>query len=371
MVNRLLLRNTRDKIALQDAQVFPASPIFAQQPAEPSPIDTTALAEYVREDIFPQLAPPPYGEIEIRSLSLNKPVYLFLEKMQNLMVVGKLFKYGTITMEEAWPSAEREFFNLRLLRTRFGMNNDSWHVVAPLGKNKELSALLVTEKAPGKVLDHYIAKAIYEHNSQKFFEKLSALAMFFVKLHSNTESDRQVSPILPQTYLDKLLSSLSKGPLSLGERQDIEELAARWWHRDDIFTTDREVIVHGDATTTNFLFNRQEVTAIDLEKMKWADRCWDLGFIAAELKHHFIWRMGDGWAAEPFIGHFLWRYAVNYKDGQFFDTLTRKLPLYMALGLLRIARNSWLDEPHRKNLLNEAKRCLEYGLSSLTTIIPS
>ena len=101
--------------------------------------------------------------------------------------------------------------------------------------------------------------------------------------------------------------------------------------------------------------------------MKSADRCWDLGFIAAELKHHFIWRMDDKWAAEPFIGHFLWQYATNCKDSQFFYTLTRKIPLYMALGLLRIARNSWLDDQHRRNLISEAELCLKYGLSSSTT----
>jgi len=372
MVNKLLVKDAaQDRIALRAYEVLYPPSISTAEPWESPLHDTVALGEYMRQAIFPQLAPPPFGEIEIRSLSQQKPVYLFLEKTRNIMVVGKLFKHGPVTLEQAWPSAEKEYFNLNLLRNRFGMNNDSWHVVAPLGKNKKLSALLVTEKAPGKVLDYYIAKAIYEHKSQQLFDKLSSLALFFVKLHRNSESGRRVSPALPKSYLDKLLDSLSKWPSSPLERYDIEDYAARWWDKDSIFTNDTEVIVHGDATTTNFLFNHNEVTGIDLEKMKWADRCWDLGFLAAELKHHFMWRMGDKWAAEPYIGHFLWQYAVNYRDSQFFYNITSKIPLYMALGLLRIARNSWLDETHRKNLISEAKQCLEYGLSSSTTTTPS
>jgi hypothetical protein len=372
MADTLLLKDTeQDSFIPQYSEMLCPSPASMGLPPESPLLDTAQLCKYMRQAIFPQLAPPPYGEIELKRLSLQKPVYLFLEKTQNITVVAKLFKHGPLTLEQAWPSAEREYFNLNLLRNRFGMNNDSWHVVAPLGKNKELSALLVTEKAPGEVLDYYIAKAVYEHESQQLFDKLTSLAMFFVKLHRNSESNRQVSPALPQSYLAKVLDSLSKWRLTPLERELIEGYAARWWDNDDIFTTDREVIVHGDATTTNFLFHNHEITGIDLEKMKWADRCWDLGFIVAELKHHFMWRMGDRWAAEPFIGHFLWQYATNYTDRQFFHTLTRKIPLYMALGLLRIARNSWLDDTHRKNLITEAMRCLEYGLSSLTTTTPS
>lgn len=372
MSDKLLLRDSeQDSFIPPYSEMLCPSPASMELPAESPLLDTAQLCKYMRQVIFPQLAPPPYGEIEVQGLSQQKPVYLFLEKTQNIMVVGKLFKHGPVTLEQAWPSAEKEYFNLNLLRHRFGMNNDSWHVVAPLGKNKKLSALLVTEKAPGKVLDYYIVKAIYEHKSQQLFDKLGSLALFFVKLHRNSESRRQVSPVLAKSYLGKLLDSLSKWPSSPLERYDIEDYAARWWDKDGIFTNDTEVIVHGDATTTNFLFNHNEVTGIDLEKMKWADRCWDLGFLAAELKHHFMWRMGDKWAAEPYIGHFLWQYAVNYKDSQFFYNITRKIPLYMALGLLRIARNSWLDEAHRKNLISEAKQCLEYGLSSLTTTTPS
>jgi aminoglycoside phosphotransferase (APT) family kinase protein len=319
------------------------------------------LYPYLKEEEFPQLAPPPYGRIEISRLSYQKPVYLFRERTKKISVVGKVFESDLIPLEEAWRRVEREYFNLKLLREEFGMKNGSYRVVTPLGKNKSYCALLVTEMAPGKLLDYYIAKAIYEHQFSRLFDKLRSLARFFVKLHRTSESARQVSSDLPQQYLSTLLHSLGQGPLTSSQREEIERYATKWWDNNGIFG-DNEALVHGDATPTNFFFQHHEVIGIDVEKVRRADRCWDLGFIVAELKHHFMWRMGDRWAAEPYIGHFLWEYAANYGDEQFFDRITHKIPLYMALGLLRIARNTWLDEPHRKNLIGEAKRCLKYGL---------
>jgi len=163
---------------------------------------------------------------------------------------------------------------------------------------------------------------------------------------------------------------LRQGPLDPTSRASIEKYALQWWDVETVFSSDKETIVHGDATTTNFLFDKGNVTAIDLENMSWAARCWDLGFIAAELKHNFMWRSGDGRAAEPFIGHFLWEYAIDYGDTNFFYVITRKIPLYIAIGLLRIARNLYLDTNYREHLILEAKQCLKYGLSSLTAIVP-
>jgi aminoglycoside phosphotransferase (APT) family kinase protein len=323
---------------------------------------TADLFHYLYSEIFPQLAPPPYGAIEIEKLSNNKPVYLITEQTKNVAVVAKIFRYSFRALAEAWQSAGKEYRNLSLLRKRFGMDCGPYQVVAPLGKKKELSALLVTEKAPGRMLDYYIAEAIFEHHSDLLFGALASLARFLLKLHRNSQDDRPVPADLPQRYLSGLYEDLGGWLLTPDDRDAIEGYAARWWDEDDLFSTDREVIVHGDATPTNFLFNGDQVTAIDLERMKWADRCWDLGFVAAELKHHFMWRAGDKWAAEPFIGHFLWEYAANYEGERFFHALTSKIPLYMALGLLRIARNTWLDEPYRRELIAEARRCLEYGL---------
>ncbi len=320
-----------------------------------------AICRYLKEEIFQQLAPGPYGDIEITRLGCRRPVCLFVERAKNIMVVGKCFKRWDIPLEEASLEMEKEYLNLKLLRDRYGMNKDPNRVVNVLGESRELSALLVTEKAPGETLDHYIAKGIYDGQAQELFSKLGHLARFFVHLHRSTETDRPVSPDVPQWYLDKLLNSVTDGLLCLEERNGIEKDAARWWDEGSIFAQDREVVVHGDATPTNLLFQDENVIAVDLESMKWADRCWDLGFIAAELKHHFMWRTADRWSGEPFIGHFLWQYAVHKGDARFFYSTTRKLPLYMALGLLRIARNHWLDKPYRKRLIEEAEQCLRHG----------
>ncbi|UCH51652.1 MAG: aminoglycoside phosphotransferase family protein [Chloroflexota bacterium] len=321
-----------------------------------------AICDYLREEIFPQLAPPPYAEIEITSLGTRKPVCLFFEKSKNIMVVGKLFKRGVVPLEDAWLEADKEYSNLKLLREQLGMDGDADHVVAPLGESRKLSALLVTERALGQTLDYYIGKAIFDQQHDELFQTLGYLARFFAKLHEASKTERPLSPELPRFYLNAILNSLEDKLIDYPERDEIEKYALRWWHEERVFASDRETIVHGDATPTNFLFDNGNVTAIDLESMNWADRCWDLGFIAAELKHHFMWRTGNKWTAEPFIGHFLWEYAVNYGDTNLFRTITYKLPLYMALGLLRIARNFYVGETHRKRLVMEANKCLKYGL---------
>ena len=329
-----------------------------------------SICEYLREEIVPQIAPPPYGDIEIISLGAQKPVCLFFEKKRNIMVVGKLFKCGVVPLEEAWFEADKEYSNLKLLHERLTVMGDSDNVVAPLGENRELSALLVVERAPGLTLDFFLARAIFEQQHDQLFQILSHLARFLIKLHETCKTERPLSTRFPRLYLSKLLDSLGEGPLDTPSRASIEKYTSQWWDAKTVFSSDKETIVHGDATPTNFLFDKGNVTAIDLENMSWADRCWDLGFIAAELKHHFMWRSGDGRAAEPFIGHFLWEYAIDYGDTNFFYVITRKIPLYIAIGLLRIARNLYLDTNYREHLILEAKQCLKYGLSSLTAIVP-
>ncbi len=318
------------------------------------------LEKYLKDEVFPKVVSPPYGYIEATKVSHQRPVYIYRDETSHAKIVGKYFKFGFLSLDKAWERADREYNNLTLLRNQIGMKDDHYNIVAPLGRNKVLSALLILEKAPGETLDQYIANSIYRGQTQELFYRLSDLAHFFVRLHRNSDTGRRVSSKLPQWYLDTVLSTLKNNLSGYSDQETdvIKSFASGWWNRDGMFS-DHEVIVHGDATPTNFLFHHQKVTGIDLEKMKWADRCWDLGFMAAELKHHFMWRAGDGSRAEPYIGHFLWEYGLAFGDTSIFYSITRKLPLYMALGLLRIARNDWLGEQYRHKLIGEAKLCLK------------
>jgi aminoglycoside phosphotransferase (APT) family kinase protein len=129
------------------------------------------------------------------------------------------------------------------------------------------------------------------------------------------------------------------------------------WRQQPRMWEDQRVLVHGDATPSNFLFGDSlNVTAIDLERMKRADRVFDLGRIAGELQHFYLQATGNKYAAEPFIGHFLWEYACHFPDrDRAFCSITGRIAFQMGLTLLRIARNSWINEGQRQRLVEEAK----------------
>jgi len=48
----------------------------------------SSVREYLKSEVFPELAPPPYGDIKIRRLSWQKPVFLFLERSRRIAVGG-------------------------------------------------------------------------------------------------------------------------------------------------------------------------------------------------------------------------------------------------------------------------------------------
>ena len=116
------------------------------------------LTSYLTDIIFPQFVPPPYGKVEIGRVSDHKYVYIIKENIKNITVVGKCFQRDSNTLEQAWQQAQTEYLNLRFVRENLKTNG--CHVVKPLGVNKHLAALLITEMAPGRMLDHYIGRAI-------------------------------------------------------------------------------------------------------------------------------------------------------------------------------------------------------------------
>jgi aminoglycoside phosphotransferase (APT) family kinase protein len=158
------------------------------------------------------------------------------------------------------------------------------------------------------------------------------------------------------SYFDRIMDQLkNRGYIGWDEAENFHRLKEQWRGKEFMWE-DNQVLVHGDMTPTNVLFgDGLWVIAIDLERMKIADRVFDVGRVVAEIKHFFMQYAGNKWLAEPFIGHFLWEYACHFPDRErAFRSLVRRVPFHMGITLLRIARNSWITGAYRRQLLDEA-----------------
>ena len=300
-------------------------------------------------------------EFDVCVLSEHGSVYCYRERTSHKRLVAKFFGDRDAL---SWAQRQRllntEYENLWGLRS-IGFADGPNRVVRPLTRNEGLNCVLVEEEVAGKDLDHYIVRAAHERQQNQLFRKLTKLAGFLADLHNRTASEASgvdFGPALAKTR--KTVGQLVQmGVMHDVHQRNLESLLGEWRRKGEMWA-DCEVTVHGDATPTNFFFPPHDgVTAIDLEHARRADRSYDVGMIAGELKHHFAWRVGCAGDAEPFIGHFLWEYCGHFPNRDAaFTAVTQRMRFYMALAELRIARNGWLSWGHRKWLVDEAERCL-------------
>jgi aminoglycoside phosphotransferase (APT) family kinase protein len=317
------------------------------------------LHPYLVHEVLPQVGiHNTHAGFRVFSMKGSK-VYLYEECHSNTQVVGKFFLSDGHDTARATQKMLQEFENLQLLRG-YGLAGYPHHVVRPLGTNAWLNSVLVEEYTAGIPLSTFVNDAIHRGESQPLFAKLTALAYFLATLHNRTANGQGVDFSQDCAYLDRLVSKLqSQQLIGAWDSDELHWLRDRWREKPRMWE-DNQVIVHGDATPSNLLFGRGlSVIAIDLERMKRADRCFDLGRIAGELQHYFLQAGRNKHAAEPFIGHFLWEYACHFPDrDSAFRSITGRLPFQMALTLLRIARNSWVSVSQRRRLIEEAKTIL-------------
>jgi aminoglycoside phosphotransferase (APT) family kinase protein len=189
------------------------------------------------------------------------------------------------------------------------------------------------------------------------YKKLTALAYFLATQHNRTANGYGVNFNEDCNYFNHIVHKLArKYYISPADEEEFYWLRDRWREQPRMWE-DQQVLVHGDATPSNFLFGYGlEVIAIDLENMKRADRVFDVGRIVGELQHFFLQHTGNKYEAESFIGHFLWEYSCHFPDRySAFRSICGRIPYQMGLTLLRIARNSWVSDNYRRTLIEEAK----------------
>jgi aminoglycoside phosphotransferase (APT) family kinase protein len=298
-------------------------------------------------------AHPPF--YRVYRLNASNEVYLYEDIVSGYRIVGKFFG------PPAGPfhHAPQEFHNMCLLRG-FGFTSYPHYIARPIAYNTWLNDLLLQEYCHGYSLGSIIEDALARGNFDSLYHALSALAYFLATLHNRTATDARVDVWKDYRYLEDLLGSLhGKSLLSYDEAREIAWYGEQWSSNYPLWQ-DIQVLVHGDATPGNFLFSDGfMVTAIDLERVQYRDRIYDVGRIAGELKHYFMRAYGDGGQAEAFIHSFLRDYSAHFPDRvSAFDSITKRLPFYMGLTLLRIARNSWLERGYRMRLIEEARNML-------------
>lgn len=319
------------------------------------------LYDYLRSEILPQMGLGGVDRPRFRVFRLDgsNEVYLYEEKSSHARVVGKFFKADSrfgpceLTREQCM---RKEFDNLTLIRSH-GLTGYPHDVVRPLGCSGRLNSLLVEEYRSGPSLSDVITQAIHQRRPDWLYEKLTALAYFLATFHNRTANGRGVGFHRDCALLDAIVGMLFREHfIHRDEVQELSWLRDRWREQPRMWE-DQQVLVHGDATPSNFLFGKGlSVVGIDLENMKRADRVFDVGRICGELQHFFLQLKRDKYAAEPFIGHFLWEYACHFPDrGSAFRSITGRVPFQMGLTLLRIARNSWISPEYRRRLIEEAK----------------
>ncbi len=293
-------------------------------------------------------------------LSGSNEVYAYQEKFSGTKVICKF--YGTRfrpDLDKAAWMARQEYDCLRTLR-RYNLVGSPHHVIRPLGVSRDINGVLAVEYYPGEEFSHAIARATQQRDEAHLYRRLTALAYFLATLHNRTANGATVRFDPECQYFDSIVGRLRKAH-RIGQR-DADELSGlrdSWRERPRMWQ-DRQVWLHGDATPANFLFGHDmDVAAIDLERMKRGDRVFDVGRVAGELQHAFMRDSGDRHHAEPFIGHFLWEYSSHFPDReQTFQSVTARTPYYMALNLLRIARNGYIGQDYCSRLVKQAKRLL-------------
>jgi thiamine kinase-like enzyme len=292
----------------------------------------------------------------------HRRVFKYTEEKSRIAIVGKFFRLDDIKLERVLR-IKGEYDNLHTIR-QYGFTAHPNFVVRPISREESIGLALIEEFVQGKDLDHYLKKAIYRGDKDSLKERLSMLASFLYALHSKTESGNAVDLHSAYSYFLKIVQKLKRQDvISDSEINQYLKLADKWFNRP-MLQKPKGVIVHGDATPTNFLFTTGgDVVAIDLERMKKADAVLDIGMVCGEMKHAFLWRTGNAYEAEPFIRYFFKSYASHFPNPKkAFLEITMRNPFYMALTELRIARNDYLDWNYRKKLAYEAMECLRWGL---------
>ena len=316
------------------------------------------LCGIVRDQLGVHEQKPAFRAFRLRG---SNEVYAYEEKHSHARVICKFYgpRFGW-DRDRAARAAHREFDTLHGLRG-YNLVGSPHHVVRPLGVDRELNGVLAMEFYAGEQFSQAIKRSIRHRYDSHLYWRLKALAYFLATQHNRTASADRVDFDADCRYFSELVYKLKeRNRIGAWDTDELLWLQGLWRDKTSMWV-DRQVWLHGDATPANFLFGHGlDVAAIDRERAKRGDRMFDVGRVAGEIQHAFMAATGHADRAEPFIGHFLWEYCCHFPDRDAaFGSITARLPYYMAMNLLRVARNDYICNDYGEKLIRQSKRLLQ------------
>ncbi len=283
----------------------------------------------------------------VQSFSSAKTnVYKYTSNFDGTSFVVKFF--GRSSSRNKKISEKQLLWEFNRLKHFQICSNKKIQVINPYCYLVDVNCALVEPYIKGKTLDYYIKAAIQNNKKEKLQNKLYLLAWLLSCIHKGfTIENYDLS--VEKNYCSKILHTLYKDNLiSKHQLLEIKHACNNKFSK----LTSSATNIHGDATTTNFIYAKGSIYAIDMEKSKIASYELDLGFIVAELKHHFMLFGLKEEDASLYISYFLSQYSVLSEKN--LSYIENNLKTFVALGLFRIARNWYLEYNYRILLVEKA-----------------
>ena len=307
---------------------------------------------------------------DVHHLDAAGIVYLYRERRTEIRLVAKF--YGNKPVSSAgdkkidWRGRflQQELSSICTLHS-IGFSEPPIRVVRPLGIAHEINHVLLLEHVPGHDLQSTItAIAAGKGDPTALRREIAAAARFLAQLHSRTRTAKPLDGADALSFLDKMIEAHHGLDLfSDWQRRQACEAAARWSCEIDP-SSDRQALIHGDATPPHFIFDplNGDLTVIDLERVWLGDPAKDLGCLAAELTCTLWSATGDSCASEPFREH-LWNEYLRALDSDPGQT-TRRAEFYEGCYQMRIARNGWIPMSLKREFIDDGLRRIAGALAS-------
>lgn len=285
---------------------------------------------------------------------LSQAAYVYRVLGSGRTVVAKF--YSAKVGPEAAHYAGRELANIRRAWAA-GLDGGDLRAVQPLGTWR---GVLFLEYVEGLTLHDTIA--VRKSQPGVLVPRLEAVARLLARLHTNSVQKGEAPRFRPAIeYGFKVIDNLARHGVLQDDpvtHRGLRHLVEAWaqHRRMSEFTP---ALIHGDATTTNFVFPWSGgAVALDWERLYVADPASDLGRLMAEVAHSTSRHGGSLEEADALLGRVVDAYSATVPAGWDAAALVARARYYRATSTMRIARNGWLSRLERTALVGQAMALL-------------